>query len=183
MATRSDATTVDAFHGAEPSKSELKREAEAARDLGERLLSVPESVLAEFPLSDNLRAALRETQRITAHGARRRQLQYVGKLMRQQDLPAIEAALARSDPDDPHNVRVQHEAERWRTRLLGDPAALTELLNRYPTVDAQALRQVLRQTQKELEEHKPPRNFRLLFRLLREAIIEQEQSDQDESSE
>ncbi|WP_407275044.1 ribosome biogenesis factor YjgA [Halothiobacillus sp. DCM-1] len=169
--------------GAEPSKSERKREAEAARDLGERLLALPESALGEFPLSDNLRAALREARRITAHGARRRQLQYIGKLMRQQDLPAIEAALSRIDPDDPHNVRVQHEAERWRNRLLNDPAALTAFIEAYPSVDAQVLRQVLRQVQKEQAEQKPPRDFRVLFRVLRTAIAAEEQPRLDELTE
>ncbi len=166
----------------EPSKSELKREAEAARDLGERLLAVPEATLADFPLSDNLRVALRETRRITAHGARRRQLQYVGKLMRQQDLPAIEAALLRIDPDDPHNVRAQHESERWRERLLADPASLTAFLDAYPSADAQALRQTIRFTQKEQAEQKPPRHFRTLFRMIRTAIAEQEQQSRDEPS-
>ena len=176
-------TTESAQDLPEPSKSELKREAEAARDLGERLLAVAETDLADFPLSDNLRAALRETRRITAHGARRRQLQYVGKLMRQQDLPAIEAALTRIDPDDPHNVRLQHESERWRTRLLDDPAALTAFMDAYPLADAQVLRQLLRQVQKEQAEQKPPRNFRSLFRVIRSAITDSEQNLMKESSE
>ena len=163
----------------EPSKTERKREAHAARDLGAELCVLSDAQLAAFPLSDSLLAAIREYRNIHAHGARKRHLQYIGKLMRQHDVVAIEAELNRIDPDAPQNIRLQHESERWRERLLSDDAsAVTDFISTYPQVDIQALRQLLRQVAKERAEQKPPRYFRELFRLVRDTLSQtDEQAD------
>lgn len=154
-----------------PSKTARKREAHAARDLGAELCALTDTQLAAFPLSDSLLSAIRESRHIHAHGARKRHLQYIGKLMRQHDVVAIEAELARIDPDAPHNLRLQHESERWRERLLSDDAsAVTDFISAFPHVDIQALRQLLRQVAKERAEQKPPRYFRELFRLVRDTL-------------
>jgi ribosome-associated protein len=155
----------------EPSKTERKREAHAARDLGAELCVLSDAQLAAFPLSDSLLAAIGESRNIHAHGARKRHLQYIGKLMRQHDVVAIEAELNRIDPDAPQNIRLQHECERWRERLLSDDAsAVTDFISTYPHVDIQALRHLLRQVAKERAEQKPPRYFRELFRLVRDTL-------------
>jgi len=155
----------------EPSKTERKREAHAARDLGGELCALSDAQLEAFPLSDSLLAAIRESRNIHAHGARKRHLQYIGKLMRQHDVAAIEQELNHIAPDAPHNIRLQHESERWRERLLSDDAsAVTDFISRYPQVDIQALRQLLRQITKEQAEQKPPRYFRELFRLVRDTL-------------
>lgn len=155
----------------EPSKTERKREAHAARDLGAELCVLSDAQLAAFPLSDSLLAAIGESRNIHAHGARKRHLQYIGKLMRQHDVVAIEAELNRIDPDAPQNIRLQHESERWRERLLSDDAsAITDFISTYPQVDIQALRHLLRQVAKERAEQKPPRYFRELFRLVRDTL-------------
>lgn len=155
----------------EPSKTERKREAHAARDLGAELCVLSDTELAVFPLSDSLLAAIRESRNIHAHGARKRHLQYIGKLMRQHDVVAIEAELNRIDPDAPQNIRLQHESERWRERLVSDDvSAVTDFISTYPQVDIQALRQLLRRVAKERAEHKPPRYFRELFRLVRDTL-------------
>ena len=155
----------------ELSKTERKRDAHAARDLGERLAELTDSQLKTFPLSETLLATLKEARQITAHGARKRHFQYIGKLMRQHDVAAIEAEFERIDPDAPHNIRLQHESERWRERLLGDEgASLTAFIADYPHADVQALRQLVRAALKERAEQKPPRFFRELFRLLRDTL-------------
>ncbi|MDY0146846.1 MAG: ribosome biogenesis factor YjgA [Halothiobacillus sp.] len=160
----------------EPSKTERKREAHAARDLGAELCALSDAQLAAFPLSDSLLAAIGESRNIHAHGARKRHLQYIGKLMRQHDVVAIEAELNRIDPDAPQNIRLQHESERWRERLLSDDAAaVTDFISSHPQVDIQALRQLLRQVAKERAEQKPPRYFRELFRLVRDTLSQTEE--------
>jgi ribosome-associated protein len=164
----------------EPSKTERKREAHAARDLGEELCVLSDEQLSAFPLSDSLLAAIRESRNIKAHGARKRHLQFIGKLMRQHDVAAIEQELNRIDPDAPHNIRLQHESERWRERLLSeDTSAITDFISNYPQVDIQALRQLLRLVAKERAEQKPPRYFRELFRLVRDTLSQVDQPADD----
>lgn len=168
----------------EPSKTERKREAHAARDLGAELCVLSDAQLVAFPLSDSLLSAIRESRNVHAHGARKRHLQYIGKLMRQHDVVAIEAELNRIDPDAPENVRLQHESERWRARLLSDDAsAVTDFISNYPQVDIQVLRQLLRQVAKERAEHKPPRYFRELFRLLRDTLSQTDDPAEDQTDE
>ena len=101
-----------------PSKSQLKRDALALQALGAKLLDLPESDWAALGLPEALIAALREGKRIRAHGARRRQLQYIGKLMRDLDPEPIRAGLAALRADDRTAKRVFANAERWRDRLL-----------------------------------------------------------------
>ncbi len=156
---------------AEPSKTERKREAHAARDMGERLSELTDTQLKTFPLSETLLATLKEARNITAHGARKRHFQYIGKLMRQHDVAAIEAEFERIDPDAPHNIRLQHESERWRDRLLSDEnTSVTAFVAAYPQSDVQALRQLVRMVLKERAEQKPPRYFRELFRFVRDTL-------------
>ncbi|HUM99783.1 MAG: hypothetical protein B7X12_06820 [Halothiobacillus sp. 20-53-49] len=156
---------------AEISKTERKRDAHAARDIGERLSELTETQLKTFPLSETLLASLKEARSITAHGARKRHFQYIGKLMRQHDVVAIEAEFIRIDPDAPHNIRLQHESERWRDRLLSDEnTAVTAFIAAYPHSDVQALRQLVRAVAKERAEQKPPRYFRELFRFVRDTL-------------
>ena len=153
------------------SKSALKREAHAAQDLGERLVELDEADLLRLPLSDSLTEAIRTARRIKAHGGRRRQLQYIGKLMRAQDASAIRQALEQLDPAAPAAVRLQHECERWRTRLIEEGApAVTEFVDQHPDIDIQALRNLLRHIDKERREDRPPRYQRTLFRWLRDQL-------------
>lgn len=155
----------------EVSKTERKREAHAARDLGERLAELTPMQLTDFPLSDALRVALRETSGIRAHGARKRHFQYIGKLMRHHDVAEIERQLALVDPDAPHNVRLMHEGEHWRARLLDEGSdALTDFVAANPHTDVQALRQLLRQVAKERAEQNPPRYYRALYRFIRDVL-------------
>jgi len=153
------------------SKTARKREAHAAQDLGEKLVELDDADLKRLPLPDTLHDAVRQAKRIKARGGRRRQLQYIGKLMRSVDMDAIATALDQVDPASPQAVRLQHDCERWRARLIeeGDPA-VTEFVERYPEVDVQQLRQLLRQIDKERREERPPRYQRELFRWLRDWI-------------
>jgi len=156
-----------------PSKSELKRQATALQKLGEDLVALDPELLDTLPIGEALTEAVRLARRIKAHGGRRRQMQYIGKLMRDEDADAIRAALERVDPTSPRTVRVQHQCETWRGRLIeeGDDA-VTAFVHDYPHADVQALRQRLRMLKREREKNAPPRHFRELFRELRD-IIEQ----------
>ena len=142
-----------------PSKSQRKRESTALQDLGEALVALPEDRLVKIDMTDSLRDAVREARRITRHEARRRQMQYIGKLMRSVDPQPIQAAL---------DTERMHRLERLRQRLLDDEsAALDEIAATYRSADLQQLRQLRRNALKEHEQNKPPRAFREIFRMLK----------------
>lgn len=150
-----------------PSKSQLKRDMLALQELGERLVELPQARLDRVELPPQLLDAVLEARRITARGGRRRQLQYIGRLMRDVDAAPIEAALARMDGTDRAATALLHQAERWRERLLDEgDAALAEFLDRHPGVDRQALRQIQRNARAERDGGKPPQHQRALFRMV-----------------
>lgn len=151
-----------------PSKSQRKRESTALQDLGAALVALSADRLAKIEMPDSLRDAVRDAQRITKHEARRRQMQYIGKLMRSADPAPIKAALdAIAGVSATENARL-HRLERLRLSLLEDEAsALTEITAAYPNVDLQRLRQLRRNALKEKEQGKPPRFFREIFHLLK----------------
>lgn len=154
-----------------PSRSALKREAEDLQQLGKSLTALTPEQLHEMPVSTSLAAAIQAFDRIDSHGARRRQLQLIGKLMRQEDADAIRAALESLDQKSAVSIAAHHQAERWRERLLTeDSAALTEFLGQHPMADRQRLRHLIRSAQQEQKTGAPPRNTRELFRLIRSAI-------------
>lgn len=153
-----------------PSKTQRKKEMTALQALGTRLVKLNAAQLAQVPLPDNLREAIRAAQKITAHEAKRRQLQYVGKLMRQVEPEPIERALDDLAGDSRAAVALMHHCERWRDRLLDDDAALTELLRAHPDLDVQALRATIRAARRERDGQQPPKHARELYRLLQETL-------------
>lgn len=156
-----------------PSKSQLKREMHALQALGEQLIAMKDSERSRFPLSDDLLRAIEETGRIKAREARRRHMQYVGKLMRREDLDGIQAVFDDMEREKLRRDHAFHHLEAWRDRLIeeGDPA-IEPLLSEYPGIDRQALRQLIRNARRERDQQKPPTNARRLFKLLRETALE-----------
>jgi ribosome-associated protein len=155
----------------QPSKTQRKKEVHALQDLGEALVALDADKVAELDLPVRLHDAVMEAKRISKFGALRRQMQYIGRLMREEG----DAASIRSRLDVWNGTSVEetarlHLLERWRTRLLADDAALADLLAAHPGVDAQRLRTLIRNTRREAEAGKPPKSFRELFQLLREII-------------
>lgn len=151
-----------------PSKSQRKREMHQLQDLGERLVQLPAQRLAAIGLPEDLRRAVEEARRITKHEARRRQMQYIGRLMRGIDATPIRLAIAAVDGRSAAETASMHRLERLRLRLLRDEAVLTELARDHPGADVQHLGQLRRNALKEQEQGKAPRSFRELFRALRD---------------
>jgi ribosome-associated protein len=151
------------------SRTQKKREVEALQKLGAALVDLAPAQLDAIALPDALAAAVREAQRIRSHEARRRQLQYIGKLMRSVDPEPVRAALA-ALAGQSAGARARHRRlEDWRARLIDDDGALTEFAAGHPGIDLQALRALIRNARKEIAEDRPPRAQRELFRLLRES--------------
>jgi len=151
-----------------PSKSQLKRDMTALQDLGAELVELSRERLAKIDMPERLRDAILEAQRITKHEARRRQMQYIGKIMREIDpAPLREAMDEVKGVSAAANAR-QHRLEKLRTQLMEDEATFGDVARAYPAADIQHLRQLRRNALKEAEQGKPPRAFRELFRQLRE---------------
>ena len=161
-------TAENYLSDAPPSKTKRKEAMRALQDLGERLMELPSERLAKVDLPDVLREAIREAHRMTKHEAKRRQMQYIGKLMRDVEPAPIEEALAAFDGlSAAENARL-HYLERLRERLMEDEKVLTEVGNAYPGADLQHLRQLRRNAIKEKQENRPPKSFRAIFQELKE---------------
>lgn len=153
-----------------PSKTKRKAEMLELQALGATLLELPAARLAMLGLPDALAAALREAQRISSREGKRRQLQYIGRLMRDVDAEPIRVALAGIEGSSAAARARHRRLEQWRARLLADDGALTEFAHQHASTDLQTLRTLIRNARKEIAAARPPRAQRELFRLLREAI-------------
>lgn len=151
-----------------PSKSSVKREMHALQALGEELVALSADRLAKVPLSDALRDAIADARRFTKHGAKRRQMQYIGRLMRHEDPAPIRAQLDIFNGASKAEVARQHRLEKLRADFLDDEKLIGAIAERWPGADLQHLRVLRRNALKEREQNKPPRAFRELFRVLRE---------------
>ncbi len=151
-----------------PSKTKQKEAMHELRDLGAELVELSVGQLKRINLPENLFDAVRDCQKITAHGARRRQIQYLGKLMRGVDDEPIRAGLAMLRGESSAETARLHRLERFRVRLLEDEAVLAEIAALWPAVDLQHLRTLRRNALKEKENNKPPKNFRAIFQVLQE---------------
>ena len=155
-----------------PSKTKIKKQMHELRDLGKELTELGKDQIAQLDIPENLRDAIREMKNINKFGAQRRQMQYIGKLMREVDTAPILARLDAWKGKSQHHIAYMHQLERWRDRLMENDSALTELLAAHPQADAQRLRTLIRNAQKEMEAGKPPKNYREIFQVLREIISE-----------
>jgi ribosome-associated protein len=153
---------------AEISKSQRRRDALEIKSLARDLITMNLSRLARVPLDEPLRAAIDEARSIRSNVARKRQLQFVAKLLRRSDPEPIVLALEALDGDARQLKARQHRAEAWRDHLIesGD-AAVGELVQERHDADVQAIRQYIRQARAEAGRDKPPAASRALFRLLR----------------
>ncbi len=163
-------TTTDLEQVLPPSKTKIKKQMHDLQDLGKQLTELPKDKWRALDLPEALLEALADYKRITKFGAQKRQLQYIGKLMREVETAPILAKLDAWNGTSREHTAWLHQVEQWRDRLLEDSAALTTLLAQYPQADAQRLRALIRNAQKEKELAKPPKAYREIFQLLREII-------------
>ena len=154
----------------EISKSQRKSDAHELLDLAKKLIAMPESRLKRMPMDDDLREEIEFARSIRAHGARKRQLMTVGKMLRKRDTEElIDAVNGIGQKNRQVNARFHH-VEAWRDRLVeGTDQELSELLEQSPDINVQTLRQLIRNAKKEAKLEKPPAASRKLFKLLREA--------------
>lgn len=150
------------------SKTRIKREMHELRRLGERLVALPDDQLETLD-DNNLVEAVRECKRITKGNARKRQVQYIGKLMRTTDVDQVQHLLDRFDASSRTHTMQFHKLERWRQELIdGDPDVMTQIINECPNLDRQHLNQLVRNAIRERDrEEESPVQFRKLFQYLK----------------
>ena len=163
----------------EQSRTDLKRESTELQKLGEDLLTLRVDLIERLDVSEKLKDAVAEAKRITNFEGKRRQMQYIGKLMRKVDpdvLETIRSALVEQNSGSAHDNLVLHLAETWRDRLLASEDTFGEWITRCPETDTQQLRALIRQARKDAVPEKPGaavrhgRAYRDIFQLVREHL-------------
>lgn len=165
-----------------PSKSQRKRDMIALQKVGEQLVNESPDRVNRVAMPDNLKTAILECQRIKNHEGRRRQLQYIGKLMRsldEQTVAAINQTIESWKGLSKADTLLMHTLEKQREKLLADESALTTFLNQYPHADGQQLRTLIRNAKKETAAGKPPKAYREIYRQLKQIMAAQVQPAQE----
>ena len=161
------------------SKTQMKKQMNDLQALGMELTKLSSDTLKKIGLDEDLFEAIATYKKITSNSALKRQAQFIGRLMRDTDPAPIEAYLAKLRGDNAaHNAFLQR-VEQARTRLLADDGAITQFMADFPQAEAGKLRTLIRNTKKEQEQNKPPKNFRALFQEIK-AVMEAGQSDASE---
>lgn len=160
-----------------PSKSALKRQMHGLQALGLALAELPPSRVAKLALPESLSDAVAQYRRTRSHEGRRRQLQFIGKLMRKVDAEPIQAAVDAFRLGGAQETLALHEAERWREEMLAGDEAVTRWLTQRPDTDTQRLRALLRSARKDASTPQAPgqearhgRAYRELFQLVKSAL-------------
>jgi ribosome-associated protein len=173
--------------GGEVSRTELKKESTEVQKLGEELLTLRSDLFERLDLPESLQTALEAVRRISNFEGRRRQMQYVGKLMRNlepETLQAVRDALEEQRSGSAQQTLALHAAEKWRDDLIAGDDALQTWLQAHPDTDVQQLRALIRQarkdagpTQDEVSKGLAPRRgraYREIFQIVRDKLEEQE---------
>lgn len=153
------------------SKTRRKKQMRALQDVGAALVELSGEQLARIDMPEELREAVLECKRFTKHEAIRRQVQYIGRLMRDFDATPIAEALARMEAPTRRDTALFHAAEKWRRDLLEDDRAVERFVQEFPEADAHRLRGLIEDARQERRGSKPPRSARELFHVLN-AIVQ-----------
>ncbi len=177
--------------GDAPSRTERKRESTELQKLGEDLLALRAELMDRLALPDKLVEALDAARRISNFEGKRRQLQFVGKLMRQLDadtLDAVRTVLTEQHRGSAGDALALHQVEQWRDRLVADDAALSDWVQQYPRSDSQQVRALARQARRDAKPTvagETPRHgkaYRELFQLIRAQLHDPQDHDEEPSS-
>ncbi len=154
-----------------PSKTRLKQKSHELQTLGMALADLSKDALAAIEMPEPLRDAIELYRRTKTHEGRRRQMQYVGKLMHNADEEALREAVAAATIGTAQSALALHEAERWRAELIADDSAMTRWLTEHPDTDTQQLRSLVRAARRDAAgvtpEDRQPKSYRELFHFIK----------------
>ena len=163
-----------AIDGVLPSRNELKKQMQDLQELGEAVASLPPDRLDNLKIDERLRDAIDELRRTRSFEGKRRQVQYIGKLMKLEDPEPLREAVASYRVGSAKDTLAMHQAEYWRDQLLADDEALANWVKEYPATDVQQLRSLVRSARKEKLEpgERHGRSYRDLFRMVKEQMLD-----------
>ncbi len=158
-----------AIDGVLPSRNELKKQMQDLQELGEAVASLPVDRLDKLKIDERLRDAIDELRRTRSFEGKRRQIQYIGKLMKFEDAGPLREAVSSFRVGSAKDTLAMHQAEYWRDQLLADDEALAKWLLEYPQTDVQQMRSLVRAARKEKVEPGARRGrvFRDLFQMVK----------------
>jgi ribosome-associated protein len=166
-----DADAAEDGYAERPSKTQLKQQSHALQDLGVALTELSDERLAATEMPESLRDAIKVYRKTRSHEGKRRQMQYVGKLMRGADEEALREAVAAATVGSARETLALHETERWRAELIADDGALDRWLHDHPDTDTQQLRSLVRAARRDAvglaPEARQPKSFRELFQFIK----------------
>ena len=148
------------------SKTRLKKQMHDLQSIGATLVKLSPERLARLDIPEALREAVLQAQRFRKHEAVRRQMQYIGKLMREVDAGPIVEQLNALEAPSRKQTAVFHVAEKWRLALVDDPSKVADFVKEFPEADQHRLRELAIMAGEEKRTEKPPRQFRELFHVL-----------------
>ncbi|MDE2401767.1 MAG: DUF615 domain-containing protein [Burkholderiales bacterium] len=175
-----DGVDENGYH--RPSKSQRKRDSHDLQDLGEVLVTMPKDRLTDIDMPESLQDAIEAFKRTKSFEGKRRQMQYIGKLLRGCDPEPFQEAVASFKLGHARNALSLHEAERWRAELVHDDQALTRWVAQFPDSDVQKMRALIRNARKDAAaapEARSGRGFRDLFQYVKQALEAQEKAERD----
>ena len=161
-----------AIDGIAPSRNELKKQMQDLQELGEAVAALPVDRLDKLKIDERLRDAIDELRRTRSFEGKRRQLQYIGKLMKHEDPAPLREAVASYRVGSATDTLALHQAEYWRDQLLADDDAMANWIKEYPATDIQQMRSLVRSARKEKLEpgERHGRAYRDLFRMIKEQM-------------
>ena len=155
------------------SKTRRKKEMTGLQKLGAELVKLSPELLGRIEMPEELRAAVLDCKRFNKHEAVRRQMQYIGRIMRDLDAAPIAEQLAAMQAPSRRQTALFHVAEKWRDDMLRDPEAVALFKNDFPGVDLDKLRKLVERAREEQRTGKPPKHFRQLFHELNAVLQKQ----------
>ncbi len=161
------------------SKSQKKRDSTALQTIGAELVRLTPEVIRKLALPEELETAVLDCKNIgpSKHGGFKRQMQYIGRLMREvESAPIIEALQLLKAPSQKQTAQ-HHLAERWRDRMLADATAVAAFANEFPEADRVLLESYLNKAREDHAAQRPPKYFRLLYQALHKQIIDRTKAD------
>jgi ribosome-associated protein len=170
-----------AIDGELPSRNQLKQQMQDLQELGEAVASLPPDRLDNLKIDERLRDAIDELRRTRSFEGKRRQVQYIGKLMKLEDPEPLREAVASYRVGSAKDTLALHQAEYWRDQLLAEDEALANWVKEYPATDVQQLRSLVRSARKEKLEpgERHGRAYRDLFRMVKEQMLDMPSADDD----
>ena len=153
------------------SKTELKKDSKKIQAFGKKISELSSEEISSFKFPDTILKAIKDCKSIKSNVAKKRQVQYLGKLLREIDLSEAYLQMNQINSNSQLEVRNNHKAEIWRERLIQDKGAVTELIRLCPNVDRQKIRQLIQNTLKETKASNPPKYYRQLFKYIKEHIV------------